>query len=188
MFLPEARRKQAEIARARSTDPGDWKPLYEEQIEALNLRVKELEEEAEEWADDASRTAQERDQFKDENRQLRFQVDSLRQALSERTGGSSETEIPIPATYEDLPDWVSEHLSGRVYFHSRANRGLKNADFEDIELVYRSLLLLANHTGTNALVGPVLRKTLLGVLRALGLRLDRSISDSGRASRGTTIC
>lgn len=103
-FVPEARSKHAEVARRKAADEGDWKPLYEAEVAALNEKITELEEEAEEYSDDALRTGKERDAFKEENRQLRYQVDVLRQALSERTGGKSESEITIPDNYDDMQD------------------------------------------------------------------------------------
>jgi len=183
-FLPEARTKLSEVARARTLDTGDWKQLYEIEIDALNLKIAELEKEAEEWSDDAQRTAQERDQYKDSNRQLRFQVDSLRQALSEKTGGKSETEIELPDNFEDLPDWVVRNLGGRLELHSRAHRGLKNAQYEDVELVYKSLLLLANEYRNLCLGREGAQAAFNQKLDGLGLRLDRSISKERAGEQG----
>ena len=128
IFVPDARTKHAEVMRSNVTNTDELKQLYEIEIDSLNQKVIESEKEAEEWSDDATRTAKERDQYKDENRLLRFQIESLRQALSERSGGTGGDGISIPATYEDLPEWVEKNLAGRVVLHSRAHRGLKDAN------------------------------------------------------------
>ena len=184
LFLPEARTKLAEVARNRTSDTGDWKALYEDEISALRDKIDELTKEAEEWADDAQRTSKERDQFKDENRQLRFQLDALRLALSQKTGGAAEAEAPIPDGYEDLPDWAAQHLIGRVDLHPRALRGLKNADYEDVGLVYKSLLFLANEHRDQCLGRDGAKEKAERVLDELGLRLDRSISKERAGEQG----
>lgn len=176
LFLPEARTKFAEVARNRTTDAGEWKELYESEISALRETIDELTKEAEEWADEAHRTAIERDQAREENRQLRFQLDSQRQAWSQKCGNVDDGEIPIPDNYEDLPEWAANHLIGRVDLHPRALRGLKNADFEDVQLVYKALLFLGNEYRDRHLGRDGASDKVNLTLAALGLRLDKSIS------------
>lgn len=43
-----------------------------------------------------------------------------------------------------MADWVNQHLVGRLVRHSRALRSIKNAEYEDVALVYKGLLLRAN--------------------------------------------
>jgi hypothetical protein len=184
LFVPEARTKHAEVAREKVTDEREWKPLYEEQIAALNAKVAELETEAEEYSDDAIRAGKERDAFKEDNRQLRYQVDALRQALSEKTGGASETEIEIPISYDDMQEWVNRHLTGRVVLHSRALRGLKDAVYEDIELVYRGLLLLANEYRNQQLGRDGANDTFNRRCTELGLNFARAITRERAGEQG----
>lgn len=184
LFVPEARTKYAEFARQKAAEGDNWRELYEEQIKALQDKIAELEKETEEYNDDAMRSAQERDVYKEDNRQLRYQVDSLRQALSERTGGRSEAEIPIPEDYEDMPDWVTRHLTGRLVLHSRALRGLRDAAYEDVGLVYRTLLLLANEYRNQCLGRTGAQAACEKRIGELGLRLDRSISRERAGEQG----
>lgn len=184
LFLPEARTKHAEIARQKASEGDDWQELYEEHIKALEAKVAELEKEAEEYSDDAIRSAQERDVYKEDNRQLRYQVDLLRQALSERTGGKSESEIPIPDNYEDMPDWVTQHLTGRVVLHSRALRGIKDAVYEDVARVYKGLLLLGNEYRNRCLGREGSKEAFEEKLGEVGLRFDQSISKIRAGEQG----
>lgn len=184
LFLPEARTKLAEVARSRTSDSDDWKGLYESEIAALREKVDELRQEAETWAVDVDSTAKERDRFKNENRLLRFRLDQLRQALSQKTGGTRDAETPIPERYEDLPDWAAQHLIGRVDLHPRALRGLKNADYEDVRLVYKSLLFLANEYRDQCLGRDGAKAKVESCLGELGLRLDRSISTERAGEQG----
>lgn len=51
---------------------------------------------------------------------------------------------PIPDDYDEMGKWTHTYLAGRLILLGRARRGeLKTAAFEDVGLVYRSLLLLA---------------------------------------------
>lgn len=184
LFVPEARSKLAEVARQKVTDESEWKPLYEEEITALNATISELEKEAEEYSDDALRMGRERDAYKEENRQLRYQVDSLRQALSERTGGKSETDIPIPDSYDDMQDWVNQHLVGRLVLHSRALRALKDAVYEDVALVYKGLLLLANEYRNQCLGRDGANEKFNAQCGELGLGFARSISKERAGEQG----
>jgi len=176
LFISEARTKQAEVARSKASETSDWKQLYEEHIAALGKKIKELEQESEEYSDDAMSTAKERDSYKDENRRLRYQVDWLREALSERTGGKSESDIEIPDNYDDLPEWAAQHLTGRLVLHPRTLRGLKDAVYEDVGLVYRGLLLLANEYRNQCLGRDGAKDAFEEKLGQLGFRFDRSIS------------
>ena len=179
-FVPEARSKQAEIARQKLANESEWKPLYEEEIDGLNEKIAELEKEAEEYSDDAIRSGRERDAYREENHHLRCQVDMLRQALNERTGGRSETDIEIPDSYEEMQDWVNEHLVGRLVLHSRALRALKDAVYEDVALVYKGLLLLANEYRNQCLGRDAANEAFKAKCDQLGVSFARSIS-KGRA-------
>lgn len=183
-FASEARTIQAEVARQDAKDGADWKVLYEEEITGLKEKVSELQGEIAEYCQISDQAEKDRDQYKEENRQLRYQVDWLRQALSERTGGKSETEIEIPDNYEDLEHWVAQHLVGRLVLHSRSLRGLKHACFEDVPLVYRSLLLLANEYRNQCLGRDGAKAAFEKKLADDGLRIDRSISKERAGEQG----
>ncbi len=184
LFLSEAQTKSSEVIRLRTAESADWKQLYEAEIAALNKRIEELNKESEEWADDAQRTAQELNQSRESNRMLRIQLDSLRLALNEKTGGRSETEIPIPDNYDDLPEWVNSQLAGRLELHSRAQRGLKRANYEDVGLVYKGLLLLANEYRDQCLGREGAKGRFERLLGEYGLRLDKSISQERVGQQG----
>jgi hypothetical protein len=143
-FLLDARTKQTELARQKAGAEADWQKLYLDEISALKAQTVELEAEAEKFNDDAMQAGRERDDAVEENRRLRYFIDSLRESLRVKDGSDPDDAIPIPGTYEDLPTWVATHLMGRLVLHSRALQALKDAAYEDPQVVYRALLLLAN--------------------------------------------
>jgi hypothetical protein len=85
-----------------------------------------------------------RDYFKDELDKTRRLLFNLRTQLNTKESGPTEVVIPIPETYDELPQWVEAHLAGHLVLHPRAKKGLKDADYENIEQVYRALILLGN--------------------------------------------
>lgn len=184
LFLREARTKHAEVARQKATESDDWKQLYEDEIAALKTKIEELEKEAEEYNNDSVQSGKERDYYKDENRQLRYQLENLRQALSKRAGTKAEEPIPIPDNYDELPDWVTSHLTGRLVLHSRSLRGLKDARYEDVALVYKSLLLLAEEYRDQCLGRDGSKSAFEKKLQELGLRFDKSISKTRAGEQG----
>ena len=78
-------------------------------------------------------------QFRSENIALRYRIDALETQL-ELDGRSNPPSIPD--TLDDFEGWCDEHLAGSVVVLKRALRGAKDSYFEDVELIYRSMLLL----------------------------------------------
>jgi hypothetical protein len=52
-------------------------------------------------------------------------------------------KLTFPESLDSLESWAHRHWSGKVVLHPRALRGAKQSEFEDINLVYASLTLLA---------------------------------------------
>lgn len=147
VFVPEARVRLADHrARhiARLTDVTELRTRYEAQISALRQQVTEAEEDAEQWSDASVQAAKDLDYYTQENKALRRQLEVLRASLEAKTGKPADAEVPIPDSYERMPEWVDTHFAGRLVLHPRAVRALKSATYEDVALVYKALLLLAN--------------------------------------------
>lgn len=66
-----------------------------------------------------------RDYFKDELDRTRRLLFNLRAQFYSKESGPTEVVIPIPETYDELPQWVETHLAERLVLHPRAKRGLK---------------------------------------------------------------
>ena len=132
VFVPGARLMEAED-QARVTLGGqaclDCQDLYERQAAALKEKIRAAGEEAEKWLQMADGCSKELDYEKHRSNVLQCAVDSLRAQLEEKTGKSIDDEIPIPNTYEGMPDWVDEYLAGRLVFLPRATRAVKDAAY-----------------------------------------------------------
>lgn len=157
----------------------------EAEIRALQEKITELEEEAEEFNDDAIQAGRDRDFYREENNRLRARVQTLTSSLQQRSQDSIDTGIPIPDSLEDLPDWVGEHLVGRLVLHPRANRTLKGSPYNDPERVYRALLLLANEF-RDMRIGTGHRQTYEQARDTLGLHDGGSIDKNRAGEYGDT--
>ena len=93
--------------------------------------------------------------------------------------------IPFPNKYEDLPEWVSKNMAGRLILHPRAIRAVRNASYENIELVYQSLLVLANEYRNMKLGYEDAREAFDKRTDALELRCSLSISRERAGEEGS---
>jgi hypothetical protein len=145
---------------AQTAEGADLRNRIKEMKEAHQrelLEAKELarkwEQDAEQFNDDAIESQDRKREVLDENRALRSRLEQLTYALSEKTGKSVDADIPIPDSYESMAEWVRKYLAGRLMLHNRALRGIKDAAFEDVPLVYQCLLCLANEYRTMRMYG-----------------------------------
>lgn len=147
IFVPEARvviaeQRAKQIAQLK--DPAEIRERYEAQVDALRQQLEEAKHEAEQWSDESVLAVKTADYYKQENKTLRIQIEALRARLEDKTHAPVDAEIPIPDSYESMPEWVETHFAGRLVLHPRAVRALKSAAYEDVALASRALLLLAN--------------------------------------------
>lgn len=142
VFHADALQREAEIARTRAKDDQDWKLLYEQEITALSKRAEEAEGLADSYADDVDNLKNQLAEAEEENRRLGHYIETLRAQVEAKTGKPADAAVVIPDDYDSLPEWVEANLAGRLLLHPRAERGLKDAQFEDVPLVYKALLAL----------------------------------------------
>ncbi|MBR9977244.1 MAG: hypothetical protein KFH87_04070, partial [Bacteroidetes bacterium] len=115
-----------------------------EELDETRQQVVEWEREATRFCDHATEEEQRRRAVQEENRILRNRISSLEYALEEKTGAAIDDAVAIPASYDEMPAWVRKNLAGRLLLHNRALQGIKQAQYERIDLVYQCLLSLAN--------------------------------------------
>jgi hypothetical protein len=71
-----------------------------------------------------------------------FRIQHLTAQLKSK-GDDPDKGIGLPPTWQDLPEWCSEHLAGRLVLTPNAHRTSRNPEFQDVETAARSLLWLA---------------------------------------------
>lgn len=133
----------------------------DEEIQALRLDLEVARANEQAWQTQALDSDAEARAHEEENRGLRAQNITLAYEVKELRKARGDTTIPIPDSYSDIPRWIDSYLPDRIFLHSRAVRGLKDAVFEDVHLVCQSLKLLANaYWDMRANHDPVLRPSL----------------------------
>jgi hypothetical protein len=184
LFFTDAKRRQAEIVRSEADGEADWQAIYQDEISVLEQKIKEVEEERDDMTELGVKAEADRDYYRAENESLRWQVKSLRARLAEKTGEDPDTSIEIPQDYEDLPDWARENLIGRLILHPRAISAVRDACYENVELVYRSLLLLANEYRNMKLGYDGAKKAFDRQVTALKVECSPSISRERAGEEG----
>lgn len=202
LFYPEARSRLAALNRERLRSAavaqgGEdevkrlWQRIAEmevshaEEITALQAELKESKDYEAMYEEEAASCRIRADQKERENFDLTSKVAALQAAL-EAVGQTPEPDIPIPDNYFVMSDWVKKHLKGRLIFHSRAVQSSKTGVYEDIGLVYESLLLLAKAYRDMRLGQKDAKEEWDRELRRLGLECSGSISKSRAGQEGDT--
>jgi hypothetical protein len=111
---------------------------------------------------------------------LRAQLEALRDGL----GAAAREQIPLPSSLQELEDW-QRHVAGQLWIAPRAITAASKSEFRDPQLVFESLLLLANeYRQMRIRGGEDLRAAYESGLRRLKLSEARSISESRLGEQG----
>ena len=108
----------------------------------------------------------------------------LRNHLKRQRGDKElDTDVPIPRGYDAMPDWVRQHLAGRLILHPRAERAVGKAEYVESEMVYRALLILANEY-RNSRMGIGSDESFRTALAKYGMDFSGSIDRSRAGQEG----
>ena len=164
-----------------SLDLKQLNEMYEEQIKQLEEKIDNQQDEIiTAWIETENRE-KELDDARSTIYHLNMRVDMLERQISNK----GITDIPIWNDYSKLQEWVETYLSGRVVLHSRAIRALKEASYEDVELVFKSLLLLGT-TYYQMRVGSTTKDDFNKKCVSLGIEETASITDITAGELGET--
>ena len=185
LFIGDARTLSAELAREGAADDRDSIGRLQGEIEAWKAKATEAQVQADGYFSTADEYGLQVDYYKNENAILRTKIDVLQASLNAKVGDATVESVEIPSSYEEMPEWVSRNLAGSLVLHNRAVRGLKDAQYADVGLVYGALLLLANEYRG-------MRRGLTSVadfeagLKKLGLKNEKSIARWRAGEEGDT--
>lgn len=116
--------------------------LYEEEIDQLKRERDEWESYAVAYSKDVESLQSENEDQRRAIGRLKSQISALEQRF-EVLGNELVVEIPQNCDYSDLENWIDCEMPNRVKLLPRASRSLKNAIYEDCELVFKCIKLLA---------------------------------------------
>lgn len=185
-FVPDARILSSELEMAHAAhlaNAPERELAMQNHIIALQKKLQNAEEENADWLTALEEATETAEYYKQENANLRLQLDALRAHLIRQNGESIDAEIQFPNNYKVMGDWVKEHLSGRLVLLPRAERAASKAVYSEVDMVYRALLILANEyrdsrmgTGTDTAFREALAK--------YGMNFSGSIDKSRAGQEG----
>ena len=183
-FVPDARILAAELEMAHAAhlaNAPERELAMQNQIAALQRKLQTEEDENADWLSELEKATEEAEYYKQENIALRARLDALRAHLIRQNGESPDAEIPIPDNYKVMGEWVKEHLAGRLVLLPRAERAASKAEYTEVGMVYRALLILANEY-RDSRMGTGTDKAFRDALAQYGMDFSGSI-DKGRAGQ-----
>ena len=175
-----------ELLRERENTPSDVeqiKQAYEQQIVQLEEKVTNTENELLTALLEIDNREKEINESYDIIHRLNLRVDTLIYQLECNKG--EKPEIPIYNDYSKLQEWVETYFPGRIILHSRAIRSLKEAVYDNPELVYKSIFLLGT-TYYQMRMGMVTRDEFNRKCEELGIEETAAIADTAAGELGDT--
>lgn len=156
--------------------------LLEELNEELERKIKSQENDILTAWLEKDHIAKQLDEEKRISFSLRSRLNQLKELLADR---GMDEEIVIPKDYSQLIEWVHKYYSDKIIVHPRARRGLKDAEFEDVELVYCCLKLLGDDY-VSMRRGDITRVDFDKKCAELGVEESGAISDNRAGELGDT--
>ena len=145
------------------------------QIGDLRATLERANEESQ-WYAEQHDTAEERARnFEERLKAGKYRVRQLTDQLKAR-GHSPDSNIDLPVSWVEFSDWCDRHFADRVRLSSHARRGIAQAEFGQVDVAAKSLLIwLANDYRDQRLTGggQDMRQPVVS-----GVRNDRCGADS----------
>ena len=185
-FVPDARILAAELELAHAAhiaNAPERELAMQNHIAALQRKLQTAEDENADWLSELEKATEEAEYYKQENIALRLRLDALRAHLIRQNGESPDAEIPIPDNYKVMGEWVKEHLAGRLVLLPRAERAASKAEYAEVEMVYRALLILANEY-RDSRMGTGTDKAFRDALAQFSMNFSGSIDKSRAGQEG----
>lgn len=193
-FIPEARGIIAGLERekmlatmaSRSSEDASSEDLQEQlnfilteaekEKKSYEVRLTELRKEVDDALELAASYEAELNRERSTKEYLKWRIDELQEQL--RITDHPNVKLELPSSYAESLEWIEKQLAGKLRLAGRAARELKTAVYEDPDLVFRSLLLLADEYRLMMLSRPNAKDRWDQGLIDLGLTMGRSIAPS----------
>ena len=142
-FFSTEYQKYLQRQRATGIKSNELLASYKEQVEQLESQRDEYAALAESYADDLENLKNNMENQQQTLGWQRNRIIELEDRVKKLSGEKSIETIPENGIYEGIPDWINTYYRDRIYLHKRAIKSLKSAVYENVNLVYRCLKLLA---------------------------------------------
>ncbi len=159
--------------------------LLESELSASETARLAAEAQAREALDIAIQEESARKDAEDQRNQERARAMVLAarvRALESRLGAVADA--PSPSDYSEIPGWVEDQFAGRMILHARALRGLKDAQFADLDLVCTLLRFLATDYVDSKRGDRDAWRRFEDGIRRHGVEYSKSISETRAGEQG----
>ena len=183
-FVPDARILAAEIEMAHAlheANAPEREQAMKKHIEALQKKLLSAEADNVDWLEEAEKASEIAEYYKQQNADLRMRLDAMRAHLHQQNDEMPDKDVPIPDKYDEMETWVRTYLAGQLILHPRAERAVSKAVYEDVRLVYKALLALANEY-RDSRMGVGTDEAFKAALAGLGVEFAGAI-DKARAGQ-----
>lgn len=173
-FFFAKNREKLQMREKELLDNKQLQMLYDEEIKGLEEAYANSNQELQMELQENEKKKKELVEARDIIRRLNNRIDVLEYQLLR--GRGEEPDIPILNDYSKMQNWVETYFPGRVVLHNRAIRSLKEAEFEDAELIFKCIKLL----GTSYYKmrnGVITREQFESECRELGVEETGAITD-----------
>ncbi len=188
-FLENARFVALEIDEANAkhvANAPERERVLQQRIDALQRKLETVQAESDQWLEELDLIQEANDFYREQNAALRHENQALRDHLfRQKPGFGSKEQVTIPHSFDEMADWVRQNLAGRLILLPRAERAIGKAEYENPELAYRGLLILANEY-RNKRIGIGTEQDLQNALAEYKLELTPSISKVQAGIEGDT--
>ena len=116
---------------------------FEEQVQKLKSQLKEVTLISDADAGEVSTCREIIDEQAKTISDLKNYISVLKDRITKSSGTPNIEDIPLNGTYSEIETWIRTYCPDRLFLTSRAKRSLKDAQYENVELVYQCLYLLA---------------------------------------------
>lgn len=156
--------------------------VYAKQLQERDKRIEDLENELLTGWDEIDKKNSIIDNYKTIIFNQNNRIDDLQALLNKR---DKKDIVTIPNNYGEMEEWISKYYSGRIVLLGRAKRMLKNAEFEDVQLVYKSLQVLAEYY-YNMKKGKITLEECNKKCKSIKIEITGAIADSRAGEFGDT--
>lgn len=173
-YLVEKEKNLSDVVQLRNA--------YEQQINQLEEGITNRDNELLTALIQVEEKEKEIDEIRDILFRQNLRIDVLEHQLESK---GTKIDIPILNDYLGLQEWVDTYFPGRVVLHSRAIRALKDAMYEDVELVFKSIYLLGT-SYYQMRMGTITRQEFDMKCSGLGIEETAAIADTAAGEQGET--
>lgn len=117
--------------------------IAQARIGALETQIENEKATLEYFSDEYDKAELRAETAEDQMRASAFRVQQLLEQIKTK-GDAADTNIELVGSWDELANWSDTNLAGRVVLTASARRMVKGPDFEDVALVSKCLLWLAN--------------------------------------------